>query len=93
MDFQERMLAHVLAAAADRHGLDITIPVVPFPRITMTEAQRTLRAQGWDGPAADLNPEGERRLAAQASHGSRSSPATPPASGPFTTCAQPTGRT
>jgi nondiscriminating aspartyl-tRNA synthetase len=68
MDFEERMLVHVLAAAADRHGLDISVPAVPFPRITMAEAQRMLRARGWDGPATDLNPEGERRLAAEAGH-------------------------
>jgi nondiscriminating aspartyl-tRNA synthetase len=68
MDFEERMLVHVLAAAADRHGLDISIPAVPFNRITMAEAQRMLRARGWDGPAADLNPEGERLLAAEADH-------------------------
>ena len=68
MDFEERMLVHVLAAAAGRHGLDVTIPAVPFPRITMAEAQRMLRAQGWDGPAADLNPEGERRLAEVTDH-------------------------
>jgi aspartyl-tRNA synthetase len=68
MDFEERMLVHVLAAAADRHGLDVAIPAVPFPRITMAEAQRMLRARGWDGPADDLNPEGERRRAAEAGH-------------------------
>jgi aspartyl-tRNA synthetase len=68
MDFEERMLVHVLAAAADRHGLDTSIPAVPFPRITMAEAQRMLRARGWDGPADDLNPEGERRLAAETDH-------------------------
>ena len=68
MDFEERMLLHVLAAAADRQGLDIAIPAAPFPRVTMAEAQRMLRAQGWDGPATDLNPEGERRLAAAVGH-------------------------
>ena len=68
MDFEERMLVHVLAAAAGRHSLDVSIPATPFARITMAEAQRRLRAQGWDGPADDLNPEGERRLAAAAGH-------------------------
>ena len=68
MDFEERMLVHVLTAVADRHGLDVSVPAVPFPRITMAEAQRALRAGGWDGPADDLNPEGERRLVADIGH-------------------------
>ena len=34
----------------------------------MAEAQRILRSAGWDGPAEELNPEGERRLAAAAGH-------------------------
>jgi hypothetical protein len=29
MDLEERMLVHVLAAAADRHGLDVSIPAAP----------------------------------------------------------------
>jgi aspartyl/asparaginyl-tRNA synthetase len=62
MDFEERMLAHVLAA------IGLPVPELPFPRITMERAQRMLRAEGWDGPADDLNPEGERRLAALAGH-------------------------
>jgi aspartyl-tRNA synthetase len=68
MDFEERMLVHVLTAVAGRHSLDMSIPATPFPRITMAEAQRILRARGWDGPAEDLNPEGERRIAAEAGH-------------------------
>jgi aspartyl-tRNA synthetase len=62
MDFEERMLAHVLRAVGR------PVPELPFPRITMAEAQRALRAAGWDGPGDDLNPDGERRLAAMMNH-------------------------
>lgn len=68
MDFEERMLVHVLGAVAGRHGLDVAVPKTPFARITMARAQRILRDGGWDGPADDLNPEGERRLAAEMDH-------------------------
>ncbi|WP_344441793.1 aspartate--tRNA(Asn) ligase [Kitasatospora nipponensis] len=74
MDFEERMLAHTLAAVAERHGEEIreqfgvtvTVPQLPFPRLTMAQAQKILRARGWDpgGEKVDLDPEGERALAA-----------------------------
>jgi aspartyl-tRNA synthetase len=66
MDFCERMLAHALAAVAQRHHLDVMVPSVPFPRITMAEAQALLRARGWDpgGARDDLDPAGERMISA-----------------------------
>jgi aspartyl-tRNA synthetase len=72
MDFEERMLAHVIARVADRHGpaireelgTAVTVPEVPFPRITMAEAHRVLRARGWSAEREDLDPDGERRIAA-----------------------------
>ncbi|MET9616351.1 aspartate--tRNA(Asn) ligase [Kitasatospora indigofera] len=74
MAFEERMLAHTLARVAERHGaaiqerfgVTVTVPAVPFPRVTMARAQEILRAGGWDpeGVKADLDPEGERALAA-----------------------------
>ncbi|GLW09515.1 aspartate--tRNA(Asn) ligase [Microtetraspora sp. NBRC 13810] len=74
MAFEERMLAHALAEVAGRHGpavkehfgVEVTVPAVPFPRITMEEALGVLRARGWDpaGEKTDLDPEGERRLGA-----------------------------
>jgi aspartyl-tRNA synthetase len=74
MDFEERMLTHALALVAERHGaeirelfgVEVTVPQLPFPRLAMAEAQQLLRAEGWDpeGAKADLDPEGERRLAA-----------------------------
>lgn len=74
MAFEERMLAHAIAQVAGKHGeairehfgVDVAVPEVPFPRITMAEAQEILRAKGWDpeGVKEDLDPEGERGIAA-----------------------------
>ncbi|MGQ4432179.1 aspartate--tRNA(Asn) ligase [Streptomyces sp. SAS_260] len=74
MRFEEHMLARALAKVADQHGeairevfgVEVAVPQVPFPRITMAEAQEILRGKGWDpeGVKEDLDPEGERRVAA-----------------------------
>ena len=74
MSFEERMLAHALAAVRERHGAEIAeqlgtevvVPTVPFPRSTMTEAIRLLRERGWnpEGDRVDLDPEGERAISA-----------------------------
>lgn len=74
MRFEERMLAHALAAVRDRHGeriaeslgVDVVVPEIPFPRYTMAEALKLLRERGWDpsGEKVDLDPEGERGLSA-----------------------------
>jgi aspartyl-tRNA synthetase len=71
MSFEERMLAAALAAVAAEHGpaikaefgVDVTVPSVPFPRITMAEA---LSIVGGAGPRGDLDPAGERALSAYA---------------------------
>jgi aspartyl-tRNA synthetase len=69
MAFEEQMLVHVAATVAERHGVqireqlgvEVTVPTLPFPRITMAQAQRVLGS----GPSRDdLDPEGERRLGA-----------------------------
>ncbi|MFI6448843.1 aspartate--tRNA(Asn) ligase [Kitasatospora sp. NPDC050543] len=74
MAFEERMLQRVLATVraergeqiAELFGVDVTVPTLPFPRVTMAEALTKLRATGWDpaGEAVDLDPEGERTLSA-----------------------------
>jgi aspartyl-tRNA synthetase len=72
MDFEERMLAHVLAEVATAHGaaikehfgVDVVVPSAPFPRITMTEALRIAGAGGGDSSRDDLDPAGERAVAA-----------------------------
>jgi aspartyl-tRNA synthetase len=76
MQFEERMLAHALAAVSERHGAEIAerletkvvVPTVPFPRYSMAEAIELLRAGGWnpEGDRVDLDPEGERAISALA---------------------------
>ena len=69
MDFEERMLAHALRAVADEHGAairelcgtEVVVPAVPFPRITLAAAHDIL---GRSGERADLDPAGERAIAA-----------------------------
>ena len=68
MDFEEQMLAHVLAsveaehgaALAEHFGVKVVLPTVPFPRVTMAEALRIAGTPGRD----DLDPAGERAVAA-----------------------------
>jgi nondiscriminating aspartyl-tRNA synthetase len=74
MDFQERWLAHVLAVVKDTHGEQIqqtfgtqlTVPTLPFPRISLAEAKEMLRDEGHQVPGAahDLDPASERALSA-----------------------------
>lgn len=74
MSFEERMLAHALAAVRERHGeqirdhfdIEVVVPSLPFPRYPMAEAIQLLRKQGWnpEGGKVDLDPEGERAISA-----------------------------
>ncbi|MEN8649075.1 aspartate--tRNA(Asn) ligase [Streptomyces sp. 21So2-11] len=74
MVFEEQMLAYAIEKVAGQHGeaiqellgVEVVVPPTPFPRITMAEAQEVLRARGWDpeGAKEDLDPEGERGIAA-----------------------------
>jgi aspartyl-tRNA synthetase len=72
MAVEERWLAHVLAAVADSHGeriretfgMELVVPTLPFPRITLAEAKEMLTEQGHNVPGAghDLDPPSERAL-------------------------------
>ena len=69
MEFEERMLAHVIAAVAEKHGeairehfgAEVLVPEVPFPRITMAQAHQI---DGTPDTRADLDSRGERAVAA-----------------------------
>jgi aspartyl-tRNA synthetase len=72
MAFEERWLAHALGAVAGEHGrriaevfgVEVTVPELPFPRITLAEAAGMLSTgrTGTDAKGHDLDPEGERRV-------------------------------
>jgi aspartyl-tRNA synthetase len=69
MAFEERMLAHVLAEVAATHrqairdvlGVEVTVPALPFPRVTMAQARKLTGTEAGHG---DLDPAGERAVAA-----------------------------
>ena len=73
MSFEERMLAHVLAAVAAAHGpaieehfkTEVTVPRVPFPRLTLAEAHAMIGTGAGDPGRADLDPAGERAVSAR----------------------------
>jgi aspartyl/asparaginyl-tRNA synthetase len=75
MSFEERMLAHVLATVAAAHGdaieerfkTRVTVPRVPFPRLTLAEAFAMLGTGAADSVRADLDPAGERATSARIS--------------------------
>lgn len=72
MSVEERMLARALAAVKERYGdlveevlgTSITVPELPFPRVTHAEARAIVEASGYHLPRSDgdLDPEAERRL-------------------------------
>jgi aspartyl-tRNA synthetase len=74
MAFEERWLAHVLAAVKETHGeqiastfeTELVVPSVPFPRVTLEDAKGLLREHGHEAPGEghDLDPPSERALSA-----------------------------
>lgn len=72
MAFEERMLCHVVSVVSERHGdeiadltgHEITVPQVPFPRVTLDDARRIAEAArpGLAQPPGDLDAQGERAL-------------------------------
>lgn len=71
---EELLLRTVLEAVAAEHGEEIarrfgtqvSVPALPFPRVSLEEAKAIVAESGWPvaPDADDLDPEGERRLAA-----------------------------
>ncbi len=74
MALLENMLQYAYQKVKDIHGdeikellgVDLKVPVVPFPRIPMAEAHKILKNVGYTVPAdkkGDLDPGGERTIA------------------------------
>ncbi|MGP3534479.1 aspartate--tRNA(Asn) ligase [Microbacterium sp. RD1] len=71
---QEELLQFAIQAVKDKHGadieelfgIDVVVPTVPFPRIPLAEARETVKQRGYEIPRTDgdLDPEGERQVAA-----------------------------
>lgn len=75
MAFEESWLQYIYARVKEQHGdaikevfgVDLVVPVVPFPRIPMREAVEILKLRGYTMPAekkGDIDPAGEREIAA-----------------------------
>ena len=75
MAFEEAWLEHVFAVVAAEHGeairetfgVEVLVPPLPFPRVSLAEAKERLRASGHEhvpGPEDDLDPPSERALSA-----------------------------
>jgi len=74
MRMQEELLIAGLTAVKEKHGaeiarlfdVDVIVPTAPFPRIPLLEAQRIVAERGHtiDRDDADMDPEGERQIAA-----------------------------
>jgi nondiscriminating aspartyl-tRNA synthetase len=74
MAFEERWLHEVFKVVSERHGKDIeetfgvevVVPSLPFPRITLEDAKDLLRVSDHEppGPGDDLDPGSERALSA-----------------------------
>ncbi|RFA16850.1 aspartate--tRNA(Asn) ligase [Subtercola boreus] len=74
MAMQEELLVAGFSAVKAKHGaeiselfgIDIVVPSIPFPRIPLLEAKQIVAARGHviDRADDDLDPEGERQIAA-----------------------------
>ncbi len=74
MEFEERWLEHILQTVKEKHGkeiaetfgVEVVVPTLPFPKVTMEEAQKILRERGYVASAetkkGDIDPQGERML-------------------------------
>lgn len=73
---QEELLQFAFRAVKDKHGPEIEelfgvgvqVPAIPFPRVPLAEALEIVKSRGYDVPRTDgdLDPEGERQIAAWA---------------------------
>ena len=76
MAMQEQLMVAGISAVVERHGaeierlfgIELKVPTLPFPRIPLAEAHRIIEERGYKVPRTDgdLDPEGERRIAAYA---------------------------
>jgi aspartyl-tRNA synthetase len=73
---QEELLQFAFQAVKDKHGaeieelfgVEVQVPAIPFPRVPLAEALEIVKSRGYEVPRTDgdLDPEGERQIAAWA---------------------------
>ena len=75
MAIQEQLLHRAISAVKEKHGeeikkhfdVDVVVPSIPFPRVPLAEAIEIIKQRGHSVErAGDLDPEGERQIAAWA---------------------------
>lgn len=76
MELHEELMVAGLAAVKEKHGeaihklfgIEVEVPSRPFPRIPLAEAKEIVKERGYEVPRADadMDPEGERQIAAYA---------------------------
>ncbi|MGO2139643.1 MAG: aspartate--tRNA(Asn) ligase [Leucobacter sp.] len=74
MEIHEELIVAGLTAVKEKHGeeiqklfgVNLQVPSRPFPRIPLAEAKEIVKARGYEIPRADadMDPEGERQIAA-----------------------------
>jgi len=70
MKMEEEWMTHTLKRVKEKHGekikeifgVDVVVPTIPFPRITMADALVLLKKEYKHSCVGDLDPEGERLL-------------------------------
>jgi len=71
MKIEEEWIVYFLKKVKEKYGeeikktfsVDIVVPKLPFPRVTMAEVQKLVRKKGYNGPKDNLDAEGEKLLA------------------------------
>lgn len=74
MALHEELIVAGISAVKEKHGeaiqklfgVELEVPSRPFPRIPLAEAKQIVKDRGYEVPRADadMDPEGERRIAA-----------------------------
>ena len=76
MELHEELMVAGITAVKEKHGaeieklfgIELEVPSRPFPRIPLAEAKEIVKERGYEVPRADadMDPEGERQIAAYA---------------------------
>ena len=76
MELHEELMVAGITAVKEKHGaeieklfgIELEVPARPFPRIPLAEAKEIVKERGYEVPRADadMDPEGERQIAAYA---------------------------